>query len=271
LTPVSFKRSMQAVRGGGQSDGKTASRLLDEKASNPTEVKTEVPQGGVGVLLRRAPPRRRTARRGGRRNGMAGKGMIPKLPPTIDAILVVPFRIRYLASAAVGANVTRQMIAGALGGIVTATNSTHTAWASSFRITHFDIWPSVATGGVNADVQWTQGSPTAEQALTRERNQISTIPSGVTVTGGFRVQPPKGSYQQMWQTCNVGPTDYMFTITVPSGSVVDFCGAFTLFGIEGINQVTNTIATGALGVVFYLPLDGVGAHHLTPQGLSTTF
>jgi len=267
LTPMSFKKSMQAVRGMTFDDGKAGpDRKEDRKASNPT-AKALTSRGGVGVQIRRAPPRRRKA---GKRSKAAGN--VPRLPPPFDAVFIVPVHTRYLATSGLtGAAVTRQILAGALGGLCTTANSLHTSWASAFRITKLVCWPPA---GGDCNIEWNAANSTAEQALEREKMVVNTLPTGVTSTGGMVTRPPPKSYLALWQFLAVDKTDQLFNIICSSGTVIDLHGVMTLsadVNSPGTNTVQNGIATGILAQQYYLALDGPGSNKLQPQGLLTTF
>jgi hypothetical protein len=60
----------------------------------------------------------------------------------------------------------------------------------------------------------------------------------------------------------------LFALSCPIGSIVDLSVSFTLSNIQGALQ--ETVASGSLGNVYYLALDGPSANTYIPLGLPTT-
>jgi len=192
------------------------------------------------------------------------------LPPAIQAVLHVPFRIRVIAGSTVAfaniAPITRGGFGAILGGIVTVANTTTASWASSYQIKRVDVW--AAGSGDAGIIEAVAG--TAEQALSKESEMLNTIPSNINIpTGGRTFRPRADSYLAMWQVTGVNATDVLLSYWATAGTVIDFEGVFTLWaGFAG--SAGSTIASGALGTVVYLSPDGNTAHNLVPQGLPTT-
>jgi len=212
---------------------------------------------------KRAAPRRRM--KSGKRGGSA-----PRLPPTIEVVLCVPSRIRYILGSTVTytavANITRGALICSFGVIGYGTNDV-AAWASSFRLSRITAWPSAGGdfGLLSAD------SGSAEQALVKDSEKISTIPTGITTTETGRVfKFPKRTYLGMWQSA-VNPTDVLLTYWGTAGTVVDVEGAFTLAGAGGAGSpFGEAVASASAGQVYYLSPDGNTTHNWVPQGLPTT-
>jgi len=201
-----------------------------------------------------------------------GAGQAPTLPPVMEVVLAVPFRIRYVQTstvAYVNANpVTRGNVATALGGIVYGSGPfDFVAWASSFRLRKLTAWPSAGGDfGVLSD----SSTATAEQALQKDSEKISVIPTGITMPAGGRVFTFRpDTFLGMWQTGNVNPNDVLFDYWGTAGSVIDLEGVFTLSGAvtQGLGI---TVSGGTQGQTYYLALDGKTLNNLIPQGLQTT-
>jgi hypothetical protein len=145
-------------------------------------------------------------------------------------------------------------------------NSTLAAFASSFRLLRITAWPSA--GGDFGLIAALGG--TAEQALQKDSEKISVIPTGVTTSEKARVFSfHKKSYLGMWQLTGVNPNDSMLSYWGTSGTVVDVEGVFTLVGATS-NPYPNTVATATLSNVYYPSFDGSTTHVWVPQGLETT-
>jgi hypothetical protein len=241
----------------------------------PLEQKTPAVAAGVDtsekedfVLLKAGPAALQRSRRA---RPLTGVGAVPTLPPVMEAVLAVPFRIRYVQTSTVAyANsvpVTRGNIASALGGVVYGTGPVDfVCWASSFRLRRLTAWP--AAGG-----DWgclsNSGTSTAEQALSKDSEKISVLPTGITIPVGGRVfRFKRDTFQGMWQQV-VDPNDTLFEYWGTAGSVVDLEGVFTLSG--AVNQGYGlTLTSGTAGQSYYLALDGKTSNNLIPQGLQTT-
>jgi hypothetical protein len=187
------------------------------------------------------------------------------LPPQIDNTLVVRSRIRYVAGADSLVSVSAQDLAGALGGVCTVTNSVFKPWASSFRIRKIVAWPSQSTTLLNAAaISWNSGIAGAN----RDSERSADIPEGITITEKVDFKPPPKSLASDWFAASVGTTN-IFTMTCNEGSILDLHVDFTLS--NQFSAGTSTIATGVLGSIYYLPLDGASSHQYFPVHLPTTF
>jgi hypothetical protein len=229
-------------------------------------------QSTIVALARRAPsstkqPLRRRRKGGGGQH----RGNAPRLPPEIEAVLAVPFRIRCVSgttTTAVAPNIiTRKSFASMLGGICTTANTSVRLWASSFRITRITAWPA-ASG--DCFIACVISGTTAEQALQKDSQKVGTLPNGITsTTGGHQYRPKPGTYLSMWQVVNNDETDRLLQYASTSGSVWDFEGVFTLPSGTAATS-TVTVTTALLGSIYYLYPDGQTTHDLTVQGLTTT-
>jgi len=137
-------------------------------------------------------------------------------------------------------------------------------WASSFRLRKVTIWP--AAGG---EAGWLDDfTGTAEQALSKEDQKISTLPTGITVDKAVTYRPRRGAYQEMWQMAAINASDNLWLYWGTAGSVYDFEGVFTLSDNSQGYGVAVTTATA--GDTYYLSPDGASVNNLVPQGLPTT-
>jgi len=223
----------------------------------------------AGVLGKRRAKNQRQKMRV-RLNSAAGSltGSLPDLPPQMQVVLHVPFRIRCVSASslsyAAAGPVTRAGFACMLGGICSLANTTFLAWASSFRIRKISYWPSA---GQDAGL-YEGDTGTAEQALSKESQKISTLPAGITSDKGCVFKPKPGTYLSMWQTSNINTGDILFYWWGGSGSVFDFEGTFTL--CNGIEPLGVAVAVATINDVYYLSPDGNTTHILVPQGVPTT-
>ncbi len=155
-------------------------------------------------------------------------------------------------------------IGAACGGICTVVNSVHTMWASSIRVHSLSVWnPGSTTVQNSAQVVWF-GVGTLQA---KDEGKIASIPTGITVTAPVNSKPPRQSLAWDWQT-TVSNTNTLFQLIVDAGCVIDMAVSFTLGNNLGIHA--TTIATGVLGTIYYLALDGPSSNKLVAQGVPTT-
>jgi len=187
------------------------------------------------------------------------------LPPQINSTITVSTRIRYTAGSDNVVSVSAQDLAGACGGICTVTNSVFRPWASSFRIKKLVAWPAASASVLNTvQLSWNSGIAGAN----RDVESSTDLPEGITNTTACVFVPPPKSLASDWFTATTGSTN-IFTLVCTSGSVLDLYLDYTLANqfVSG----TSTIATGTLGSIYYLPLDGASSHQYFPLHLPTTF
>jgi hypothetical protein len=198
---------------------------------------------------------------GGKEASMDMPGL--NLPPAIQITPVMRHVFRYNASAGGNVNVTSAEVIGALGTICTVTNSTVRPWASSFRINSIKIWGSASSAAAQSERLFWSSGPGAQS---RDWEVDKTVPEGLTVSGALVTRPPKGTLGALWQTSNAA---ILFVVALNVGSVLDMDVSFTLSNqfVSG----TQTVATGVLGTIYYLYLDGSTSHTLVPVALPSTF
>jgi len=203
------------------------------------------------------------------RNRAIARG-VPDLPPVIEVAMALPFRLRYVLGSTVAyanaAAVTRGGMGVGIGGIATSSSSV-VAWASSFRLTKITAWCSA--GGDFGIVSQTSAA-SAEQALQKDSEKISVLPTGITVPSGGRMfRFPPTTFLGMWQLTAVNSTDVLFDYWGTAGTVFDVEGLFTLVGPSVVPYVAS-VGTSTGASVYYLSPDGNTAHNWQPQGLPTT-
>jgi len=185
------------------------------------------------------------------------------LPPVLEITTNIRHTFRFSSNAGGSSVVTPSQLIGALGTVCTVTNSTVRPFCSSFRINKIRVWESTSAGAaLSFGIFW--NAATGIQQRDEEKNR--SIPEGVFVTGVLETRPPKGTLAALWQTAN---SNALFGMNYNVGTILDLDVSFTLSNqfISG----TQTVATGVLGNIYYLYLDGSTSHVWTPVGLPSTF
>lgn len=195
----------------------------------------------------------------GRKKGRHKKGKAQaNLPPMRNLAVTVrhTFRFRSAGFVAVSCSVTDLL--GACGGICYTANSLLRTWASSVRVHKMTIWPDAA-GEVT--INWA----TPVTGIEKDVMMNEDLPTGVTLTGAVVSKPPAKSLCGSWLQSS---TANIFIVNSTAGCIMDVDLEFTLSAT--LLGTAITIATGTLGTIYYLALDGPSQNNLVPVGLVTT-
>jgi len=232
------------------------------KASEPMSVTRLVSARNASRQRRRRNP---TAAKG-KGGGKSKNGRLPSLPPALNTVPTVSHVFRFTNSATVTSTISIGNIIGILGVQGTVVNTTAASIASTFRVKKICVWPGLpftAGSETNAEVIWA-GSAGTVKDLSIDRS----IPGGVTVDRPFETSPPQGSLASFWQDGSTASST-LFSITAFQGSVVDVHVTYTIRNNQAGQSFT--VATAALGALYYLYLDGSVQHKWTPVGVPATF
>jgi hypothetical protein len=203
------------------------------------------------------------ANRGGTRKSSQRGGMerSPN-PPMFSSNIRVSHKYRFEATGAVTSSITDSQVLASLGGICALNTNNVTSWATSFRIKKISIWAAPPSQGAasTCSVEWFGfgNSPAIEHSDTT----LSVARNAVVHS-----QPPPQSLCSFWQKAT---GTALFKLTCPTNSVVDLTVDYILSDDE-VTQSTATATVNVLGMVYYLPLDGIATHLLIPVSLVSTF
>jgi hypothetical protein len=186
------------------------------------------------------------------------------LPPMIDVTPTYKRVQRYFSAAGTSTQaITPTNVLTSLGCIGTVVNSTVAAFHSSFRLHRIVIWGGLqASGAESVSVSWSS----ALSSSVRDTEKVIAYPEGGGIPGAMTFTPPKGSIAEFWQGAN---TNAFVRISLSPGSIMDVHLSVTLGNT--LTPPSATVATAAVGTLYYLPLDGPSTHLITPLGLPTTF
>jgi hypothetical protein len=198
--------------------------------------------------------------------GASQKGSATSLPPQIEITPNVRHVYRFVSNNANSVSVTNQDILGAIGGICTVANSTVRLWATSFKLNSVKMWPSAntTTTPTYTDIAWGAGAYGS-----KDSELLKAVPGGCSVTGLVTFKPPKGSFATNWISNTISGNYVIFLLQCSVGSILDVDLSFTL--CNQVAPANASIATGTLGNIYYLFLDGSTTHQLQPYGLPFTF
>jgi len=191
---------------------------------------------------------------------------LPSLPPPINTVVMVSHTFRFTNSSTVTSQISIGDLIGICGVQGTVVNTTVASIASTFRVRKVCVWPGLpftAGSETNAEIIWAGLSGTV-----KDESIDRSIPGGVTVDRPFESVPPKNSLASFWQDGSSAST-VLFSLTAFQGSVVDVHMSYTLRNNQG--GQTFTVATAALGSLYFLYLDGSTSHKWTPVGIPATF
>jgi len=191
-------------------------------------------------------------------NGNAGSsgGSIPPLRSNV----VKHHRFRFTASSAcVKSQITGTTLLGACGVVGTVVNTTGAYVNRTVRLRSVHVWAPTATSNspTTCAVEWlgSANSPNLE---------ISDTSINVSKPASLHVKPPPNSLASFW----TGFSSTIFLLDCPGGSVVDV--SVDYIEMDTTTPVTTGLTTVALGVLYYLALDGPATNKLVPVSLTTT-
>ncbi len=170
-------------------------------------------------------------------------------PAQVEASLRVTRKQRFQASAAItGANVTVEMLTGLYQMATTAT--TGQALFSAARLLAVEIWaPPGTTTPVTVSLEWEGGTFSSHK-------RVTDTSIGATFPAHIRAIPPPDWLFKDW-VGETGTTTQLFTLSCPSGSVVDITAEFMLRNGEA-PPVADTIAGATAGEVYVRAPDSSG-------------
>jgi len=194
-------------------------------------------------------------------NRQASLSLPPRLMVTLGSRKVLRF------SAGASASITVGNVLGALGCIGTVANTTVVAVMSSMRINQISYWSGSNSSATSTlQLSWAAG----ESSQVPDEAVDTSIPQGITSTNCLRFRPPKGSLAAFWIT-SADAAAALFTITVPTGStsgVLDL--DVTYRQCDKLSPLAISVATAAVGHMYYLALDGPSGNTWIPTSLPTT-
>jgi hypothetical protein len=188
------------------------------------------------------------------------------LPPVMNMSQVVRGRYRFTSLSNTLVSVSIADILGALGGTCSVANSTFRPWASSFRIREIRMYPGVnpAVGVSYNSVAWNSGI----SGVSQDQERVDDLPSGITVSHALSFKPPARSLAADWISCIATTTTNLFAMQSQNGTIVDFHCDYTLSNQFQAGSIT--IASGTLGSIYYLPLDGAASAEYPNTHLPST-
>jgi hypothetical protein len=199
------------------------------------------------------------------RTGKNRTGLI--LPPVLDNTVKGSHCYRYfVASAASPVSVSVEDVLGALGGICTVANSLLKPIMSSFKIRKVVAYPSSSTSSTDNFCQFSWNSGLLPQQVDSLMTQ--DIPEGVSSSKPVVFVPPAKTLASDWVACTATVTANLFTIFADAGSIIDLHVDYTIS--NAFIPATISIATGTLGTMYYLPLDGHASNTIVQAHLPTT-
>jgi hypothetical protein len=228
---------------------------IEHKADNPRAV---LPSDALSIASTRRPSHLLVTARGTKHRA-AGS-----LPPRLMCTPRVQHVFRFVSTGGSLLSVTCTELLGACGTICTVANTTVSQLASSVRIKSITVWPSAsATSPQNCTLQW------ATQATDQTPDELVdlSIPEGVLLTRALVFRPPARSLAGYWNSSVISSTT-LLSAAIPIGSVLDLSVEFTVANVFA--QLSQSVAAGVLGAIYYLALDGPASNKWTPVGVPTT-
>jgi hypothetical protein len=189
-----------------------------------------------------------------------GSSSRSNVPPSLQLVPIVKEKTFRFQAAANATNIIQYgNLLGALG--VIGTTITQVACiASSVRLHRITIYPSLSA---ECWVEWALSG-----GYTRDEIKNASVPTGMSTGRSLTFRPPSKSLLSDWVNESV-PTLGLCSIFTPTGCIVDVTVSYTQ--CASMPPLLITVASAAVGSVYYLALDGPTLHKLPPSALPTTF
>jgi hypothetical protein len=209
-------------------------------------------------------PRKRGVRRARQNKSSGMQSRAARMAPQqISSNIVLRHTYRFVSTSGLGTALTPTSLLCAAGTMGVVVNTQVNSFFASVRIRRIVIYTPPASQGSNAtcSVDWVgfNNSPNIEQSDTT----VSVAQPAIVSTS-----PPASSLASFWQ---VAGTATLCTLTAPTGSIIDVSLDLILTDDDAGTLANSTVATAALGIVYYLSLDPNATHRYTPVSLTTTF
>jgi hypothetical protein len=195
------------------------------------------------------------------------RGGAMSLPPPLSTTVRISHTFRFRATSTLtGVSCSFTNVLGALGGICTVANSVVRSFGSSLKISKLIAWPPAST---TADVVFIDWDPQGSAQFVPDDSKVVTIPDGVSVSRALVFSPPRNSLASDWLNASAfSPTNILFGMTAPTGTIIDLHVTYTLSNVSGgLNQ---SVVAGTLGQVYFLPLDGPSSNKIRSVGVPST-
>jgi len=192
------------------------------------------------------------------------------LPPEINLSPTFTKAYRFqVPTSAASVTISVLELIGALGGICTVLNSTVVHWTTAFRIIALKLYPPAGSNvnPVNAVVEWSSASGYAP-----DRVMSNDSPGGITSAGRCLVfKPPAKSLASDWVNIVNSSLNLFNLFNAPAGCVIDLVVESAIGVSFSASALSSTVATGTLGQIYYLALDGPSSNKVIPAtGMPTT-
>ncbi len=190
-----------------------------------------------------------------------------RYPPVLNTTPQLSHVFRFRANAGASNSIQTGFLFQACGCLATTTTSVQPI-ANSIKLNKIVLYlPGNMASADTAMVYWNYAT---SAGFIKEETKTSSLPDGITTEGQplIFVPPPK-SLMSSWLSTQLSSSNTACTIATPAGCIIDLHISYTIqqsqAGYSGV-----TVASATVGRMYYLPLDGVSANNLRPQGVVTT-
>jgi len=191
------------------------------------------------------------------------------LPSIFDMATKFKRRSRFqnVSGGSVSKTISVLELIGSQGGVCTVVNSTVVHWVSSFKILEIKVWPpSSAANTQSVVLEWNTGLVNV-----KDESMACTIPAGMTMPTCLTFTPPPKTLSGDWISVAGSSTNLFNVFNLPNLAVLDLTIECSLPIAFASSTLSSTVATGILGQVYYLALDGPSSNTITPiVGYPTT-
>jgi len=182
-------------------------------------------------------------------------------PSQLRTNVVVKHRFRFTSTSATARTITDTNLLGIGGAVCSVANTTLNMINSTTKLHSVEVWAPPASQGAasTCSVEWV-GQNFAPNI------EVSDTSNSVAEPAHVRAKPPPGSQASLW----LPPVGNQIMIVIaPIGSIIDLVCSHTMQD-DGIAGTAATVATGSLGAMYFMYLDGA-THTYVPTSLTSTF
>jgi len=193
---------------------------------------------------------RRGVPKGAARQGKQGMALSIPRPPPIRPQITHHQRMRFISNAAVFRNITFQNLLDTIGVAITAVLGFDVF--DQVKVNFIEVWSLPAIGSSSTvTIQFSgAGVGSLGDGSVHSDSSMGIEPAHVFARPNFMSQSGQ------WQVSN---TNAAFTLTCPTGSVVDVDLSFRVLTTQPPMALQNALVAATVGDIFYRGLDGLAS------------
>lgn len=204
-----------------------------------------------------------------RRAIKAQTGIGPQ-PPALRTLIETTHTYRYYTTTGAGVAISQNSILISCGAVATAAASLASIWGS-FKIVRVRAWAPPATAGTLNQITMSYFGNLLNAGGDAAHINFNDVSINPSVPAHLDTRPPSGTYATQWQSA--GTIGYMFELSAPAGTLVDFTVQLKVYdpSFAGVLTTRATASTigATVGNIYLCPLDNL-TNDYQPVGVTNT-